>query len=309
MPKLSIIVPIYNVEADLPKCIESILAQNYKDFELILINDGSPDNCMQIIEQYKQKDPRIISIHQKNKGVSAARNAGLSIATGEYIGFIDADCWIDEKMYSQMVSFAEMNKLDIVCCNWSEDGIEHPCAINSYEILSSEDFYFHLFDIPRTFSDCIWNKLFSLDFLRNIKCDRNVRQTEDYLFLCDLYKANRKMGYIPKSLYYVYTRPNSATNSGTWKRLQALDVRDRVVDKFKQIDKKLYKSSIKECLDLATRFKNNLINENSSPSYINYTDEFISKFISKNIFSILFNNNLHWKLKLNYLKRLFILKK
>ena len=92
MPKLSIIVPIYNVEADLPKCIESILAQNYKDFELILINDGSPDNCMQIIEQYKQKDPRIISIHQKNKGVSAARNAGLSIATGEYIGFIDADC-------------------------------------------------------------------------------------------------------------------------------------------------------------------------------------------------------------------------
>lgn len=304
MAKLSIIVPVYNVENDLPKCIESILSQNYRNFELILVNDGSPDNCPQIIEQYKEQDARIISIHQENKGVSAARNAGLDIATGEYIGFVDADCWIDTQMYSQMIAYAEEHKLDLVCCNWSENGIEFPCTINTYEILSSEDFYFHLFDIPRTFSDCIWNKLFRRDFIGYVRFNNDVRQAEDYLFLCDVYKKNRKMGYIPKSLYHGYDRPNSATNSGTWKRLQALDVRNNAVDKYKKIDKKLYKASIKECLDLAIRFKNNLIHEKSSTLYIKHTDKFISKFITKNLFSILFNSNLPWKLKLYYLIQL-----
>lgn len=83
MPQISVIVPVYNVEEYLSRCIESILVQTYIDFELILINDGSSDNCAQIIEEYAQKDSRIITIHQQNQGLSAARNAGIDIAKGD----------------------------------------------------------------------------------------------------------------------------------------------------------------------------------------------------------------------------------
>ena len=88
---VSIIVPIYNVEKYLSKCIDSILAQTYNDIEVILVDDGSPDNCPKICDEYAQKDNRVIVIHQKNAGVSAARNAGLKAAHGEYIGFVDPD--------------------------------------------------------------------------------------------------------------------------------------------------------------------------------------------------------------------------
>lgn len=93
-PKLSIIVPIYNVEKYLPRCIDSILAQTYTDFELILVDDGSSDNCPQICDEYALKDQRIIVIHQINGGVSDARNTALKIARGKYVAFVDGDDFI-----------------------------------------------------------------------------------------------------------------------------------------------------------------------------------------------------------------------
>ena len=91
MPELSIIVPVYKVEPYLPKCIDSILAQTFSDFELILIDDGSPDRCGEICDEYAARDDRVVVIHRENRGVSAARNAGLDAARGEYIGFVDSD--------------------------------------------------------------------------------------------------------------------------------------------------------------------------------------------------------------------------
>ena len=91
MPKLSIIVPIYNVEPYIRRCLDSIYAQTFKDYEAILVNDGSTDKCGLIIDEYAQNDPRIITIHQQNKGVSAARNAGLRISKGQYIGCVEPD--------------------------------------------------------------------------------------------------------------------------------------------------------------------------------------------------------------------------
>lgn len=98
---ISIIVPIYKVEKFLPKCIESILNQTYSDFELILVDDGSPDKCPEICDEYAAKDQRIIVIHQKNSGVSAARNAGLKRAKGQYIGFVDPDDFVAPDMYEK----------------------------------------------------------------------------------------------------------------------------------------------------------------------------------------------------------------
>ena len=120
MPKLSVIVPIYNVEQYIHKCVDSILNQNFKDFELILVDDGSPDSCGKICDEYAQKDERVKVIHKVNGGLSDARNFGLEKAKGEYVSFIDSDDWVDENIYSESLKYMEENDLDIVCFDVTE---------------------------------------------------------------------------------------------------------------------------------------------------------------------------------------------
>lgn len=105
--KISVIIPIYKVEQYLRRCIDSVLGQTHKNLEIILIDDGSPDSCGRICDEYKRIDDRIIVIHKENGGLSDARNAGLDIATGEYIGFVDSDDWIEEYMYELLLSNAK----------------------------------------------------------------------------------------------------------------------------------------------------------------------------------------------------------
>lgn len=99
MSEISIIVPVYNAEKYLDRCVESILGQTFSDFELILVDDGSPDNSGKLCDKWAKKDHRIKVVHQANKGAGAARNAGLRIAEGRYIGFVDSDNWIEVNMY------------------------------------------------------------------------------------------------------------------------------------------------------------------------------------------------------------------
>lgn len=103
MKKISIIVPVYNVEKYVEKCIQSLINQSYKNIEIILVDDGSNDRSNKIIDEYAKVDSRILTIHQRNKGVSAARNAGLKVATGEYVGFVDPDDYVDYQMYETML--------------------------------------------------------------------------------------------------------------------------------------------------------------------------------------------------------------
>src|SRR5690348_8514297 len=117
-PKISIIVPIYDVQKYLFKCIDSILAQTFTDYELILVNDGSPDSCGEICNEFAKKDKRIKVIHKKNGGLSSARNAGLEIAKGEYIGFIDSDDFIHNKMYEILYQNALFHSSDIIICDF-----------------------------------------------------------------------------------------------------------------------------------------------------------------------------------------------
>ena len=120
MDLISVIVPVYNVEKYLRKCVDSIVAQTYTNLEIILVDDGSPDNCGKICDEYAEKDSRIKVIHQKNGGLSAARNAGLDIATGDYIGFVDSDDYIDKNYFECMSSHLSKNTL-IVCNVIDED--------------------------------------------------------------------------------------------------------------------------------------------------------------------------------------------
>ena len=120
-PIISIIVPIYNVGKYLPKCIESILNQTFKNFELILVNDGSTDNSGVVCDDYEKKDTRIKIIHKSNGGVSSARNAGLYVAKGEYIGFVDPDDYIDKNMYEKLYRLCIDNNSDIAICRFNRE--------------------------------------------------------------------------------------------------------------------------------------------------------------------------------------------
>ena len=164
MPVISIIVPVYNVEQYLRRCVDSILAQTFTDFECILIDDGSPDNCPAICDEYAERDNRIIVIHQKNAGVSAARNAGLDLARGEWIGFVDSDDWCDPGMYEFLYKNAITNQVDISICGFrsiEKNGVvigsskKYPAIV-----MDSSEGLLKLFS-PRYFGPFSWNKLVS----------------------------------------------------------------------------------------------------------------------------------------------------
>ena len=131
MSKISVIIPVYKVEKYLDKCIQSVVNQTFTDLEIILIDDGSPDRCPEICEQWAKKDSRIVVIHKKNGGLSDARNAGLNIATGEFISFVDSDDWIAKNMYEIMLNYLKREKAGI-----KRPGIHyslmvrHPCMLS-----------------------------------------------------------------------------------------------------------------------------------------------------------------------------------
>ena len=212
-PTLSIIVPIYNVEAYLSRCIDSILAQTFTDFELILIDDGSPDRCAEIMEEYAAKDSRIVTIHQKNGGVSAARNAGLRAAKGEYVGFVDPDDWIEPEMYEKLVSTMTIEDVELVCCNVfkaQEDGTKR---INTEEVLpfylSQKDLLFHVIKYPSTINGWSFNKLYRRNLIRE-SFDETIKICEDTKFVMHYCKAVQRACYLADGLYNYFIRSNSA---------------------------------------------------------------------------------------------------
>ena len=117
MKKISVIVPVYKVEAVLKKCLDSIITQTYENLEIILVDDGSPDSSGEICDEYSKRDSRVKAIHKKNAGVAAARNSGLKVATGEYCIFVDSDDYIEPIMYQSMIQIAEEYDCDVVMCD------------------------------------------------------------------------------------------------------------------------------------------------------------------------------------------------
>lgn len=130
MPKISVIIPVYNVEQYLPQCLDSLKNQILSDLEFICINDGSVDGSLDILQAYAAEDHRFVIINQKNRGQGYARNKGLEAASGEYIGFVDPDDWVEPDMYEQMYNLAEKYNADTVECNY-EHYIESPKTVTT----------------------------------------------------------------------------------------------------------------------------------------------------------------------------------
>jgi len=237
MAKVSIIVPIYNVEKYLKRCLESLLNQTLRDIEIILVNDGSPDNCPQLCDEYAKKDSRVTVIHKENGGLGFARNSGLEIAQGSYIAFVDSDDYVDLNMYEKLLSTAEKFSLDTVYCGLNNVDANlkvHPISeVSELTIFdSSNDIQSVLLDmiatkpeekIERKYRMSVWHAIYSRDIIdkNNIRFSSEREfLSEDILFDIDYLTKSSKIAFIPDPFYYYCYNESSLTKSFRADRLE-----------------------------------------------------------------------------------------
>lgn len=233
MPLISVIVPIYNVEEYLNRCLNSIINQTEKDFELILVDDGSPDKCPQMCDEWAKKDNRIVVVHKENGGLSDARNSGLKIAKGKYIVFIDSDDWIDKQYLKFLLETITSSKSEIVECNIKrceddtiqddmiyqkidQNGIKKYNAIEAMGKLIRE----------QEFHQYVWNKIYRRDTIGNILFEKG-KTNEDEFWTYQVFGNAKTIVHIDESLYYYYQRESSIMGSRyNLKRLHSLEAKE-----------------------------------------------------------------------------------
>ncbi len=219
-PKISIIIPIYNAERYLRNCIESVLSQSFKDFELLLINDGSTDSCGQICDKYATKDDRVSVFYTKNQGVSSARNFGLNKAKGEWIYFADSDDIVLEHAFENMMHHIS-NYVDYVIGGYKVYNEEEDCVYKVEKernvLITKKEAIMEMFaPIDYRYQGYLWNKLFKLSVIRafSLSFKPNIKFNEDRLFNVEyLCKITGKVYYSTIPIYKYYERSTSAMSS------------------------------------------------------------------------------------------------
>lgn len=219
-PKISVIVPVYNVEKYLSQCVESILSQSFQNFELLLINDGSKDDSGLICDKYQSVDSRAIVIHKENGGVSSARNIGLEQAKGEWICFVDSDDYVTKEYLQELYSVAELGADLVIQGNIQIDGNGKILLKDYYE---NTVYYSSLFDkmlIEQAlyYKPCPWAKLFSAKIITDneVLFHPNIRFGEDLCFLFSYLQFVNTVRFSNKSNYFYLQRSDSATCSGVF---------------------------------------------------------------------------------------------
>ena len=204
--KVSIIIPVYKAEKYLSKCVDSVLNQSYTDLEVILVEDGSPDNCGAICDDYAKKDSRIKVVHKENEGVSKARNAGLDIATGEYVQFVDSDDYLELQMTEKLVHAMKEQKVDMVLCGFYEKNLNFEKVSKIEEetgIYKKKDFLMRIMNNPYSFHyGVLWNKLFKRKVIERIRFSSDMDFGEDFIFNLHYLGKIEKIAVIEEPLYY-----------------------------------------------------------------------------------------------------------
>lgn len=215
IPKISIIVPSYNEEKNISRCLNSILNQTFKDFEVICVDDGSTDSTFEILTAYSEKDSRIIPLKNTGKGVSSARNFGIENSHGEYIGFVDSDDFIQPQMFSFLYKTISDNNADFVFCgSETTTKISEKSFDYNFKKINLSDFLFSDYNLPPI---CVWTKLIKKTFLlsNNIKFN-NFKIGEDVLFCSELFSATENYYYVDLPLYTNYINSSGVINNNIW---------------------------------------------------------------------------------------------
>lgn len=226
-PKISIIVPIYNVEKYLDRCLQSLVNQTLKDIEIILVDDGSPDNCPQMCDEYAQKDNRIKVIHKQNAGLGYARNSGLEIATGEYVAFVDSDDYVDTAMYETLYERANITNADATFCGFKTE-VTKDVWRESREVTKDElwegngvkEFMYNMIASgkgvrqERLYQMSVWHAIYKREIIvKNdilFPSERDV-VSEDIPFQVDFLKNANKVLYLNRHFYYYCLNVTSLT--------------------------------------------------------------------------------------------------
>jgi len=241
-PLITVIIPIYNVEAYLERCIRSVLEQSYQNFELILVDDGSKDGSGKIVDEMAETDSRIVSIHQKNQGVAAARNTGLEHSRGRYAAFLDGDDWYHPDFLQKMEAAIEDDGCQLASCCFEAVGVEHPPKVRVLEpALADRREAMRLLMGYNSFNGYVWNKIFDLQLIRehNIRFHADYPACEDtmfvgnFLYYCDKIRVTNEM------LYY-YRQVSGGANRGRYAGKAAYDPKWMSVFEMTEYMAKLY---------------------------------------------------------------------
>ena len=278
--KISVIVPCYNIKSYLPRCIESILAQTYKNLEIILISDGSTDGTDEVIREYAKKDSRIIPVFKQNSGVSDTRNRGLDIATGDYVGFVDGDDYIEPEMYETLLKNAIENNADISHCGYQ---MVFPSRVDYYYNTGKKVIQDNKKGIRDIIvgdyvepSPCI--KIYRKNIVNNLRMPPDIKINEDVIFNFYAFVNSQKSVYEDLPFYHYILRKGSAATS----KINQNKLFDPV-----RVRKEIFEYSLK-----------NLDNEIQSVAYSSYLNSII------NLYRVVSNSNLK-----EYKEDSFILKR
>lgn len=217
-PKVSVIIPVYNTRKYLKKCLDSVMNQTLKEIEIICINDGSTDNSLEILNEYAQRDKRFIIINKANGGAGSARNAGIDVARGEYIGFVDSDDWIEPDMFEVLYNKAKEFNCDVSFCNIrlydeskkkyiESDFYSHKIFLDyANKRLTLEDFKDKVFDL----SLAAWHRVYRTSYIKENKIKFKEVKIEDYIFFFDIFLTAKTFCFTPEYLFnYRIERKNS----------------------------------------------------------------------------------------------------
>lgn len=253
MPQISVIVPVYKVEKYINRCVDSILAQTFTDFELILVDDGSPDNCGEICDEYAAKDSRIHVIHQKNGGLSAARNAGIDWAfansDSEWLFFVDSDDWIHPKSLEVLMNGFVSTKQSIIIGGYEETEGATP-FVNTMQLTPQIWDVKEYFDQYYINANVAWGKLYSMKLFRNLRFPVGRVHEDEFTTYKALFQC-KTVAVIQQPLYAYYRNTAGITKSG-WNisRLDAFLAFDKRAEYFKEHnDEEMYKKTISFLLD------------------------------------------------------------
>lgn len=225
-PLISVIVPIYNVEKYLARCVDSIVNQTYKNLEIILVDDGSPDLCPQMCDDYAEKESRIKVVHKKNGGLSDARNAGMAVATGEYISFIDSDDYVSDDFFGCLLDVMNKENSDIAECSVVKlyednrfDEFSDDLSVKTYD---TQDAMSALI-AENPFHQHVWNKLYKTELVKDIPYAVG-KLNEDEFWTYRVFGRANKVARLNKTMYYYFQRSSSIMGVGyNIRRLDALE--------------------------------------------------------------------------------------